>query len=84
MSLQQNLDKVNSVLDFISPLAGKVGMGIAGILALYNTFRANAPDPTPYPELTTLQLAELLKARANQFLADVQADRDALYSDPDQ
>lgn len=83
MSLQGNLDKVNMVLDFIHPLAGKVGMGVAGILALYNTFKAHAPEPDQYPELTTLDMAHLLKARAMKLVEDVRADRAAVVSDPD-
>lgn len=81
--IEQGLQKANRVLDLILPFMGQLGLGISGAFALYNTFRREAPKPDAYPELSELEFAQLLKKKAEQLVADVRADREAVLSDPD-
>jgi len=72
--LESGLDQANDIIDLLIPFTGKIGLGIAGVLALYNTFRRESPTPELYPELSTLEMAQLLKKRAQALVSAVDVD----------
>ncbi|TXH10906.1 MAG: hypothetical protein E6R03_14915 [Hyphomicrobiaceae bacterium] len=71
------LNKVNAWIDAALPMIGAFGLGVVQIKAIYDAFRGGQPADA-YPDLSPVELAQLVQSKAQAFVAAVAADREAL------